>query len=212
MHTSSWSRWGLPVARLIWAGVTSAAIIATLVEVASRSTINPFNFFGYFTIQSNSLTILTGALAGTIGLIRPGLLPPRWLILLRSLTTTCMVIVGLVYAILLAPLGLEGGVPVPWANWVTHLAGPILVLADWVFAGDREPLPWRSAFLQLVYPIAWTVVVLIRGATDGWVPYPFLDPAQGYATVTLYVLLIAVTFLAVSTAVVWWSRVRRRRS
>ena len=27
---------------------------------------------------------------------------------------------------------------------------------------------------------------------DGWVPYPFLDPAQGYGVVALYALAIAV--------------------
>lgn len=54
----------------------------------------------------------------------------RWIVALRILATVCMVIVGVVYAALLAPLGLEGGAPVPWANWVMHYAGPILVAID----------------------------------------------------------------------------------
>lgn len=170
-----------------------------------RATINPFNFFGYFTIQSNTVLVVTALIAGVVGLARPGV-QPRWLVVLRSLATVCMIVVGLVYAILLAPLGLEGGVPVPWANWMMHVAGPILVVADWLFSRDRNALPWRIAWLQLSYPILWTIVILIRGATDGWVPYPFLDPVQEYGVVAIYVVVIAGVFLGISAVVVWWSR------
>lgn len=200
-------RLSLSIARLIWAGVTFVAIIVTFAETASRGPVNPFNFFGYFTIQSNSILTVVAAIAGIAGLLRSGP-QPRWIVSLRSLATVCMVIVGVVYALLLAPLGLEGGAPVPWANWVMHYAGPILVAIDWIFTRDREPLPWRSTLLQLIYPVAWVMVVLVRGATDGWVPYPFLNPDQGYPTVALYVAVIAVTFLLVSLLVVWWSRRR----
>jgi hypothetical protein len=45
-----------PVARVLRpliAVLVVAAVVATLVEVASRTGINPVNFFGFFTIQSN---------------------------------------------------------------------------------------------------------------------------------------------------------------
>lgn len=200
-----------PIARVLAGAVIATAIVATFVETAGRATVNPFNFFGYFTIQSNTLFAVTAVISGCVGLIRPGA-QPRWLVVLRSLATVCMIIVGLVYAALLAPLGLEGGVPVPWANWAMHVAGPILAAADWVFAPDRGALPWRIAFLQLAYPILWIAVVLVRGATDGWVPYPFLDPAQGYPVVAAYVVAIALVFLGVSAAVVWWSRFAQARA
>lgn len=197
----------LATARTLWALVTLVAIVVTYVETASRGPVNPFNFFGYFTIQSNSILTIVAAIAGIAGFMRSGP-QARWIVALRGLATVCMVIVGVVYATLLAPLGAEGGAPVPWANWAMHVAGPILVAIDWAFARDREPLPWRIAVLQLIYPIAWVVVVLVRGATDGWVPYPFLNPKQGYGAVAFYVALIAVTFLLVSLLVVWWSRRR----
>lgn len=205
------ARLALPIARVLTGAVIAAAIVATFVETAGRATVNPFNFFGYFTIQSNTLFAVTAVISGCVGLIRPGV-QPRWLVVLRSLVTVCMIIVGLVYAALLAPLGLEGGVPVPWANWAMHVAGPILAAADWVLATDRGALPWRIALLQLAYPILWIAVVLVRGATDGWVPYPFLDPAQGYPVVAAYVVAIALVFLGVSAAVVWWSRFARARA
>jgi hypothetical protein len=33
----------------------AGAVVATLGDTASRTTVNPFNFFGYFTVQSNHL-------------------------------------------------------------------------------------------------------------------------------------------------------------
>lgn len=195
----------------MWGLVTVAALAATYAETASRGAVNPFNFFGYFTIQSNVLLAVTAIASGTYGMLRPGV-QPRWLVALRGLTTVCMVIVGLVYVTMLAPLGVEGGVPLPWANVVMHVAGPLLVALDWALARDRSALPWRVAGWQLCYPLGWIAVVLARGATDGWVPYPFLDPAQGYPAVAGYVLVIALVFFAVSLLVVWWSRRRRSAS
>ena len=91
--------------------------------------VNPFNFFGYFTIQSNTILTIVAVIAGIAGFMRSGP-QARWIVALRSLATVCMVIVGVVYAALLAPLGLEGGAPAPWANWVMRYAGPILVAID----------------------------------------------------------------------------------
>ncbi|RKW70956.1 hypothetical protein [Galactobacter caseinivorans] len=50
--------------------------------------------------------------------------------------------------------------------------------------------------------MVWVVVVLIRGGTDGWAPYPFLNPATGYGLVFTYV--IGLTVLTIVTAAVVW--------
>ena len=207
MPPTAWSRSGLPLLRITWGLVTVAALVATYGVSAAAAPVNPFNFFGYFTIQSNLLLAVTALIAGAAGLRRAGT-QSRWLVALRALATVCMIVVGFVYVTLLLPLGAAGGVPLPWANLVMHVLGPILVILDWGLSRDRRPLPWRMSLLQLIYPLAWTAVVLVRGATDGWVPYPFLDPAQGYGAVAVTVALIAVVFFACSAAVVWWSRKR----
>ncbi|WP_277613107.1 Pr6Pr family membrane protein [Cryobacterium cryoconiti] len=67
---------------------------------------------------------------------------------------------------------------------------------------DRSPLPRNELWIALIYPIVWIMVVFLRGATDGWVPYPFLDPAQGYDVVALYALTFAVATI-VFAAIVW---------
>jgi len=191
-------------ARLALAAAILAAIIATHAEAASRTSVNIFNLYGYFTVQSNLIGVvsLTGSAIAAYS--------RRWqgqaLTLVRALATTCLAIVGIVYATLLAPLGAAGGVPLPWANVILHVVSPIAIVLDWLLVGDRARLPLTRLGLILLYPAAWTTVVLVRGATDGWVPYPFLDPALGYGTVALSCLGILVAFTGVGLLTLWASR------
>ena len=60
----------------------------------------------------------------------------------------------------------------------------------------------------LTYPALWLLVVLIRGATDGWVPYPFLAPENGAASIAAVCLGIAATVLAAGALTTALSRVR----
>lgn len=196
-------------ARLALAALIVVAVAATFAATASRTAVNPFNFFGYFTVQSN---LLGAAVLALTALLQPA----PWLPVARACTTTYLVVVGLVYAVLLAPLGAAGGVPLPWANVVLHVVSPILVVVDWLAIGDRPPLRRRTVLLSLGYPLLWIAVVLVRGATDGWVPYPFLSPKQGYGVVALYVVAVAVVVAVVATLVVLASRtpgvLRERRA
>ncbi|MEP6478550.1 MAG: Pr6Pr family membrane protein [Rhodoglobus sp.] len=192
------------VIRLVVAVGAIVAIVATFFDTASRTAINPFNFFGFFTMQANiiiTVALLVAAFATFAGRAQtPGL------VLLRACATTYIAVVGIVYNTLLT--GLEGGVSLEWANTVLHVVLPIYAVADWILFGDRTAVPWKKLWLVVIYPIVWVVVVLFRGATDGWVPYPFLDPAQGYGVVALYCVAIAVATLVVAVGVWALSRVR----
>lgn len=181
---------GVAVAvRLAMAALVIAAVATTWVAVAPAQ---PLNFFGFFTIQSN----LIGAGVGIAGAVRIARRTPAGLgwSIVRWCAATYLVVVGLVYWLLLAPLGAAGGVPVPWANLALHGITPLLALVDWLVVRDRVAVAVRLLPAVLVYPLVWTAVVLLRGATDGWVPYPFLAPAQGYAVVWWWVAVIAGAF------------------
>jgi hypothetical protein len=53
----------------------------------------------------------------------------------------------------------------------------------------------------VIYPLAWTVLTLIRGALDGWYPYPFLDPANGgYGALVTTTVGIVVGFFVIALA------------
>ncbi|MBT2517606.1 Pr6Pr family membrane protein [Streptomyces sp. ISL-90] len=190
--------------RLLVVIAVATAIVATFFDTASRATINPFNFFGFFTMQSNIITaviLLLAAVATFRG--RP---QTPLLVLLRACATTYIIIVGIVYNTLLA--GLEGGISLEWANWVLHVTFPIYAALDWILFGDRSAVPWRRLWVVLIFPMVWIVVVLIRGATDGWVPYPFLDPALGYGIVAMYAIVIFIATVVVGALVFAISRVR----
>lgn len=182
------------------------AVVGQLIKTASHTTVNPFNFFGYFTIQSN----LIGAvafLASALFIFRTKV-QPQWVVYLRALATILLVIVGLVYNTLLADLDLAGSFNLQWSNDILHIWIPIYAALDWLLFGDREKLPFSRLWLMLIYPIVWLVVVLIRGATDGWVPYPFLNPANGYLSVAIYALAISGFTILFAYGVYAYSRVR----
>lgn len=183
-----------------------AAVIGQFVYTAGRATINPFNFFGYFTIQSNIITMVAFLASAYFILGRKK--QPAWVIYLRAVSTTIIVIVGIVYNTLLANASLAGSFDLKWSSNILHVIIPIYALVDWVLFADRKKLPYNRLWVVLIYPITWLVVVLIRGATDGWVPYPFLDPATGYGTVAAYSIGIAVFTVLFGLAVFALSRVR----
>ena len=86
-----------------------------------------------------------------------------------------------------------------WVDVVLHKLFPVVVVLDWLVDPPMVRLTNRDALLWLVYPIVWVVVTLVRGAADGWYPYPFLDPAKGgYGTVAVVVIAITIGFLVLA--------------
>jgi len=188
----------VPSLRMAVALLGLAAIVSTFFDTATRATINPFNFFGFFTMQSNIILVIVLLVAAGVSLSRKR--QSHWLVFARGCATTYIVITGVVYSVLLA--GQEGGVTLAWANTVLQVILPLYAALDWLIFSDRSALPWNKLWVALIYPIVWIIVVLIRGATDGWVPYPFLNPAQGYGVVALYAVAIAVAAV-VFAALIW---------
>jgi hypothetical protein len=192
------------VLRLGIAVAVVVATTATLLDTASRSRINPFNFFGFFTVQSNLMVAAVYLVTAVLMLTHRAV--PGWLITARAAVTTYIVVVGLVYNTLLT--NTAGGVELVWANTILHVITPIYCLLDWVVFGDRDRLSWNRWGYVAIYPVVWLLVVLIRGATDGWVPYPFLNPANGYLSVAGYAVAIAVVVMAGAAGIFALSRFR----
>jgi hypothetical protein len=193
--------------RILFAILGAAAVIATFAATAAHARINPFNFFGYFTIQSNIAfvcVLFITAIAGFLGHRDHVVLS-----IARGCVATYMIIVGIVYNTLLT--NVDVSIPVPWANTVLHSVLPVYALLDWLLFGDRPPLPWRRLWVVLIYPIVWLAVVLIRVATDGFAFYPFLDfndPKYGPGGVALYCVIIAVAMVVFGLLIWAISRLR----
>ena len=197
-----------PALRTAVALLGLTAIVSTFFDTATRATINPFNFFGFFTMQSNILLVVVLLVSAVV--FFSGRRQSNGLVLARGCATTYIVITGVVYNLLLA--GQAGGVTLAWANTTLHVILPLYAALDWVIFSDRSALPWNKLWVALIYPVVWIIVVLIRGATDGWVPYPFLNPAQGYGVVALYAVAIAVAAVVFASLVWAASRLNLVRS
>ena len=191
------------VGRVVVALLMLAAVTWSMVRGIQGGTFQFFNFFGFFTIQNN----LIGATALLLASRLTGLPRPPWLEYLRACATTYLVIVVSVYWTLLAPTSED---PVnEWTNLVMHLLSGVALLVDWLVEGPRARLPLRNVWIVMAYPTVWLVVVLIRGATDGWFPYPFLDPANGYASIAVVIAGIFVAGLGVGAVLFSVTRWRR---
>lgn len=164
------------------------------------------NFFSFFTNLSNIyaavmfLVVVWYRLAGKK-------LGPK-LEIARGTSVVCMVIVGVVFSVLLRDVDL--GHLMPWVNAVVHYAMPLAALLSWLWWPPRARLSARSIVYWLVFPAAYLVYVLLRGAATGWYPYPFLTPSKvgGYAGVAGYAVGILALFLAASWVLLRWAKRR----
>ncbi|MGN8026307.1 Pr6Pr family membrane protein [Microbacterium sp. 22242] len=179
------------------------------------------NLLSYFTILSNVAAIVALLLAGVWALrnARSRSVEPRGLAILLACVSTYMITTGIVYNLLLrnAPVGISA----PWVNEVLHVVGPLILLADVLFAPQRRCLGWGVLGAVAAFPLVWVAYTLIRAnfiiapltGEHWWYPYPFLNPhlpGNSALTVVLYVVGIAIVILAVGAGVIAVSRKRGR--
>lgn len=86
-----------------------------------------------------------------------------------------------------------------WVDVVLHKIFPVIVVADWLLDPPQHRLSAHDIVTVLAFPAIWAVLTMIRGALDGWYPYPFLDPANGgYGQVLVVSGVILVAFIALT--------------
>ena len=177
--------------------LVALAIVAQAAVTIGEGVFNPSRFFAYFTIQSN----LIGAVALTLLVLRGRRPRSRSMERLRGAAAVYLTVTFFVTILLLS--GADVGLQLGWVDFVLHKVIPVVVVLDWLLDPPTARLGFRDALLWLVYPVVWTGVTLLRGAADGWYPYPFLDPANGgYDQVALTAALVTVGYLVISMAVV----------
>ncbi|MCR6713387.1 MAG: Pr6Pr family membrane protein [Demequina sp.] len=122
---------------------------------------------------------------------------PRWVALLRVNAATYAVITGVVYWAMLAHFGHP---TFPWANAMIHGGTGVILVADWVLVGQRERLPWHTLWTVFAVPALWLGYIAANEALGGRIPYPFLDPANGFGRLALTVALLVTAGLGVVSA------------
>jgi hypothetical protein len=151
-------------------------------------------FFGYFTVQSNLLVLLT-AISLVLDPARDG----RWWRVLRLDALLGISVTGLVFGAALAPhlnpVGLGW-----WVNLGFHYLSPLLTFVGWAVFGPRPRIDAHTLVWVFVWPLAWIAYTFVRGAVVDWYPYPFLDVGEiGLVFATLNagaVILLAALLLA----------------
>ncbi len=149
-------------------------------------------FLSYFTILGNGLVVLCYLGAGRAGyLARPGV---------QSALALYIAVVGLVYAAILArlwsPTGLQFAV-----DAALHYAAPVLYLGFWLLFVDKAALRYAGVPYWLIFPVAYCVYALLRGAIAGIYPYPFLEADKlGYAGVALNFAMLVALFALLGIA------------
>jgi hypothetical protein len=227
LRSNTWAQiWS--IVRVLGAALIAAAIIrqlANTLEIATREgrdiTVTVANFFSYFTILANLLSVVVLRWAALWFWFRrhDEVDEPPILARVLAAPTTYMIITGIVYNTLLRGIQLAPGTSIPWTNEVLHVVGPIVLALDLFLGPLRRRLPWRAVWTIAALPIVWVIYTLIRGPlttnpVDGspfWYPYPFLNPNtfdNGYAGVSVYIVGIAVAVVAVAFFVIWIGRRR----
>lgn len=192
------SRWVTTTAivRIFAAGLVLSTLAVGFIVDWSDQGRDPFNYFGYFTNLTSLLAALTFVITGLTALARRS--SPYTLVVARAIATTCLILVAVVYNGLVPG---TGSAPL-WVSILLHLVYPAVVVLDWIFIPDRARPAWPQLWWVLPYPMIWIIVVLLRGAIDGWVPYGFLLPDRG--TLSLILTIAGLTgFLLLVGAVVW---------
>jgi hypothetical protein len=173
-------------------------------------------FFTYFTILTNILVALcftmqllawgrnsfpAGALPGSPqggSFARPGT---------QAAIAAYITVVGITYNVILRALWAPEG----WqfvVNELLHSVIPVYFIVYWLIFAPKTGLQWKNILPWLVYPLAYLLLIMIRGSFSGWYPYPFVDVSSlGYEKVLInsagmlvFFLLVSVIFIAVGRA------------
>jgi hypothetical protein len=186
MSERRWRLWAAAIAACGWSGLILQVVLAALRVHGLAPALWRLSIF--FTILSNLTTaiVFTGIALGSVKLRHP--------LLLAGLAMT-MALVGAVFELMLRRIVHPTG----WrlvTNALLHDAVPLLTVAAWLFLAEKGRLRSRDPWLIAIFPIVYLGYALLRGATGGFYPYPFIDPGKiGWGGVTAYVITISAVFL-----------------
>lgn len=158
-------------------------------------------FFSYFTILTNLLV----AICNTVLWLHPA---SRFFSRAGTQTafTVYILVVGLIYNAVLRWLWQPQGL-----QWVVdellHSVIPVLSLVYWGFYTAKRRLEWKQCWPWLLYPLFYFVYILVRGASSGFYPYPFIEVNRiGITQALMNALGIAAIFLLLSLLFISISR------
>lgn len=167
-------------------------------------------FFSYFTIDSNLLV----ALCSTSMLFFRSASVGRFFAKPEVITaiSVYIIVVALVYNVVLRFLWVLEG----WSmvlKELLHVIVPLMFLVYWICFVPKHQLKWSYLLGWLVYPLVYTIFVLIRGNYANFYPYPFLNIGKlGLGKVLFNCVLVTLVFALLSTVFIAIGKYKAKQS
>lgn len=190
MSPARW--WNLAVV-LVSGGSLVLQLVLVIVADADTLLTRLIRLVSYFTIDSNLIVTVVA-----LTLLRdPDRDGPTWRAA-RLTGVLAIAVTGVVYVSVLRGL-FDLSLAARVADTGLHYVTPTLVVLGWLLFGPRPRVDLRPVALALVFPVAWLVYTLIRGAVVDAYPYPFVDVIEhGYATVAVNCVVVTLVFLVLA--------------
>lgn len=164
-----------------------------------------WRYYVYFTLLTNTFVTLVMARAALKPESFTGLNAPR----IELMAVTSIMFVCIVYNLLLA----SRWDPQGWqkvADVTVHNVVPIVFLLFW-FLRPRAELKWADAAFAALWPLAYAIYGLTRGAFDGFYPYFFMDPTTlTWPRIALNLVGLVAAFMLGASLFVAVSKLRRK--
>ena len=184
----------------IWECIIVLTAWTAIVFQAYLTTGSFGNLFSYFTILTNLLI----AVSVTAILIFPGTSVGRFFKnpSVQTAIALYIFIVALVYNTVLRGIITLNGWNL-FTDTLLHVIVPILYIIYWFVFLEKGTLQYKQCLNWLIFPFAYLVYSLIRGAVYNWYPYPFLNVNEfGYQKVILNSVILIMVFMVSGFALI----------
>lgn len=179
-------------ARLLVAAAVLAALVSNAIGAWQEGLLA--QNLSYFTNQSNLAFVLLAVTGAAMVRRRPA-----WFDDARGAVAFYLVMTGIIYALLVAPLDELTRWDIGWTGIVLHRLAPVAALLDWLLTPQGRPPRARRILWWLLYPVVFLVFTWVRGGITGWYPYEFLDPtASSWTQVLLTTVVVLVAFVSIA--------------
>ncbi len=110
-----------------------------------------------------------------------------------SAITVYIIVVGTVYNLVLRYLWNPDGLQ-RIVDELLHTVIPVFCILFWLLFVPKQALQWKNSLAWLIFPLTYSIMLVIRGKFSGFYPYPFINVTDlGYEkALTNGVILMSV--------------------